>query len=176
MAARKARYEYAAWYVSGNIERLQILLGRSEVAVRAIRKRLRVLQERGAKYDEIVTRSNLAWALRLLGRHPEALHELDVAQALARETGTFNVLLEFLHYDRSVVLDALGDLAGARTSYRRYLRLIGAPDTRVADSGGGPAARKRPLEPFFLKRADRFIAATPGESLAHRRAGARIAA
>ena len=49
-----------------------------------------------------------------------------MALALARETGTFNVLLEFLEYDRSIVLDALGDTAGARASYRRYLQLVGA--------------------------------------------------
>ena len=155
--AMEAGYEFAAWYVSGNIERLQILLGRADGAVRAIRKRLRVLQERGAKYDEIVTRSNLAWGLRLLGRHSEALHELDVSLGLARETGTFNVLLEFLHYDRSVVLDALGDAAGARVSYRRYLRLAGGTQD---EAGAVPpvATGKRPLEPFFLKRADRFVA------------------
>jgi AraC-like DNA-binding protein/tetratricopeptide (TPR) repeat protein len=154
--AMAAGYEFAAWYVSGNIERLQILLGRADVAVRAIRKRLRLLQQRGAKYDEIVTRSNLAWALRLLGRHADALHELDVALDLARQTGTFNVLLEFIHYDRSVVLDALGDSAGARTSYRRYLRLASGGDTGRQNAPPS-AARKRPLEPFFLKRADRFI-------------------
>ena len=154
-AAMDANYEFAAWYVSGNIERLQILLGRADTAVRAIRKRLRLLQERGAKYDEIVTRSNLAWGLRLLGRHSEALHELDVSLGLARETGTFNVLLEFLHYDRSVVLDALGDAAGARASYRRYLRLAGGAQ---GDAAPPTAPGKRPLEPFFLKRADRFIA------------------
>jgi AraC-like DNA-binding protein/tetratricopeptide (TPR) repeat protein len=156
-AAMEAGYEFAAWYVSGNIERLQILLGRAGLAVRAIRKRLRVLQQRGAKYDEIVTRSNLAWGLRLLGRHAEALHELDVGLGLARQTGTFNVLLEFIHYDRSVVLDALGDSAGARSSYRRYLRLASGAQ---AGKGNAPpsAASKRPLEPFFLKRADRFIA------------------
>jgi len=156
-AAEEAGYEYAAWYVSGNIERLQILLGRAGVAVHAIRKRLRALQERGAKYDEIVTRSNLAWGLRILGRHSEALHELDVALEIARETGTFNVLLEFLHYDRSVVLDALGDHAGARVSYRRYLRVA---DGKAADGAVAvPAAgRKRPLEPSFLKRADRYVA------------------
>jgi len=164
VVARKARYEFAAWYVAGNIERLQILLGRTDAAVRAIRKRLRVLQERGARYDEVVTRSNLAWGLRLLGRHMEALHELDVALGLAREIGTFNVLLEFLHYDRSVVLDALGDSAGARASYRRYLRLAATPSNRADGSGASAAAaRKRPLEPFFLKRADRFIA----ENLSH---------
>jgi hypothetical protein len=50
--------------------------------------------------------------MRTLGRYQEALHELDAALALARATGTFNVLLEFLEYDRSIVLDALGDTSG----------------------------------------------------------------
>lgn len=162
--AERARYEFAAWYVAGNIERLEILLGHAERAVRAIRKRLKVLQARGAKYDEIVTRSNLAWGLRTLGRHREALHELDVALDLARRTGTFNVLLEFLHYDRSIVLDALGDSAGARASYRRYVRLVGAGDGAPEDI---PAATgRRPLEPHFLKRADRFLADHAGEAVA----------
>jgi hypothetical protein len=156
--AEKGGYEFAAWYVAGNIERLQILLGRAAIAVRAIRKRLEVLQAKGAKYDEIVTRSILAWALRLLGRHKEALHELDVALNLARETGTFNVLLEFLHYDRSIVLEALGDHPGARASYRRYARLVGKSGIAPRVAGvAGPGPAKRPLEPYFLKRADRFI-------------------
>jgi AraC-like DNA-binding protein len=164
--AEQGGYEFAAWYVAGNIERLQILLGHAATAVRAIRKRLEVLQAKGAKYDEIVTRSNLAWALRLLGRHEEALHELDVALNLARDTGTFNVLLEFLHYDRSIVLEALGDHAGARASYRRYARLVGKSGSapRVAGvAGSGPA--KRPLEPHFLKRADRFIVEQIGTTI-----------
>ena len=158
--AERAHYEFAAWYVAGNIERLEILLGRADVAVRAIRKRLAVLQARGAKYDEIVTRSNLAWGLRVLGHHREALHELDVALALARDTGTFNVLLEFLEYDRSIVQDALGDTAGARASYRRYLQLVGAYNRNAALKTGEARSgtQKRPLEPYFLKRADRFVA------------------
>ena len=166
--AQRANYHFAAWYVAGNIERLEILLGRADRAVPAIRKRLRVLQARGAKYDEIVTRSNLAWALRTLGRHREALHELDVALDLARDTSTFNVLLEFIHYDRSVALDALGDSASARAAYRRYLRLAGPWDGSAAPSAGGvPAATpKRPLEPFFLKRADRYVAEHVGQPLA----------
>ena len=158
--AERANYEFAAWYVAGNIERLEILLGRADTAVRAIRKRLGVLQARGAKYDEIVTRSNLAWGLRVLGHHREALHELDVALALARETGTFNVLLEFLEYDRSIVQDALGDTAGARASYRRYLQLVGAYNRNATLKTGEAhsGTHKRPLEPYFLKRADRFVA------------------
>ena len=158
VVAERAHYEFAAWYVAGNIERLEILLGHAKRAIRPIRKRLAILQRRGATYDEIVTRSNLAWGLRTLGRHREALHELDVALRLARDTGTSNVLLEFLEYDRSIVLDALGETAAARTSYRRYLQLIGwnrgapgTPDSRHS------AAPRRPLEPFFLKRADRYI-------------------
>lgn len=167
--AERAHYEFAAWYVAGNIERLEILLGHADRAVRAIRKRLKVLQASGAKYDEIVTRSNLAWGLRTLGHHREALHELDVAFSLARETGTSNVLLEFLEYDRSIVLAALGDMTGARASYRRYLRLLGgwtrnAPASSIGDMPEG--IPKRPLEPFFLKRADRFILEHIGEAFA----------
>lgn len=158
--AERAGYEFAAWYVAGNIERLEILLGRPRHAEAMIRKRLGALQARGARYDELVTRSNLAWALRLTGRHAEALHELDAALALARSTGTSNVMLEYLEYDRSIVQDALGDAAGARASYRRYLQLVGAYNRRAlsAPSHAAPAAPKRPLEPFFLKRLDRYLA------------------
>lgn len=156
--AERARYDFAAWYVAGNIERLEILLGHADRAVRAIRKRLKLLQARGARYDEIVARSNLAWGLRTLGHHREALNELDAALGLARETGTFNVLLEFLHYDRSVVLGALGDVAGARAAYRRYLRLVESGNRSAAASPGAVAAApRRPLEPFFLKRVDRLL-------------------
>ena len=163
--AERADLHFAAWYVAGNIERLEILLGHAERAIAAIRKRLEAMQAQGAKYDEIVTRSNLAWGLRILGRHREALHELDVALDLARETGTFNVMLEFLHCDRSVVLGALGDIAGARAAYRRYLR--SSASTRAAPPSSGPTpATRRPLEPFFLKRADRFIVEHIADDLA----------
>ncbi len=163
--AERAHYDFAAWYVAGNIERLEILLGRANRAVRAIRKRLKVLQSRGARYDEIVARSNLAWGLRSLGLHREALHELDVALGLVRETGAFNVLLEFLHYDRSVVLDALGDAPGARSSYRRYLRLVQSGNGAAPASPGAEAPIRRPLEPYFLKRVDRLVEAHRGEAL-----------
>jgi AraC-like DNA-binding protein len=159
LAAKRANHEFAAWYVAGNIERLEILLGRAERVIRPIRKRLARLQARGAGYDEIVARSNLAWALRTLGQYEEASHELEVALKIARETGTANVLLEFLEYDRSIVLDALGDSAGARASHRRYLQLVGNRNGAPA----GPQRRdrraphKRPLEPYYLKRADRYI-------------------
>jgi len=157
--AESAGYEFASWYVAGNIERLEIILGHAERAVRAIRKRLKKLQAKGAKYDEIVTRSNLAWGLRTLGRHQEALRELDAALNLARETGTFNVLHEFIEYDRSIVLDALGEAAAARASYRRYLQLVGASNRSAPAAPGGayPTSPKRPLEPYYLKRVDRYI-------------------
>jgi transcriptional regulator GlxA family with amidase domain len=154
--AERSGLSYAAWYVAGNIERLNILLGRAREALPAIRRRLRALQSRGARYDEIVTRSNLAWALRLLGRHQEALQELDAAMQIVRDTRTANVLLEFLEYDRSLVLDALGQTVAARAGYRRYLALVGASDRSLAGDVG-QAAPRRPLEPYFLKRADRFV-------------------
>jgi AraC-like DNA-binding protein len=171
-AAEEAGYVYAAWYVSGNIERLHILLGRARNAVPAIRKRLRVLQARGARYDEIVTRSNLAWGLRTLGRYREALHELDVALEMARTTGVANVLMEFLEYDRSIVLDALGDASAARASYRRYAQLVKGWKREGTVADAAPvAASRRPLEPYYLKRADRFIE----EHLAERLTVAMIA-
>lgn len=165
--AERANYEFAAWYVAGNIERLEILLGHADHAVRAIRKRLKILQARCAKYDEIVTRSNLAWGLRSLGHHREALHELDVALGMARDIGTSNVLLEFLEYDRSIVLGALGENAAARASYRRYVQLIGAHNHKIANSLDETpgAVTKRPLEPFFLKRADQFLRKHVGEAV-----------
>ena len=163
--AERAHYDFAAWYVAGNIERLEILLGRARRAVGAIRKRLKVLQSRGARYDEIVARSNLAWALRNLGMHREALHELDAALGLVRETGTFNVLLEFLHYDRSVVLDALGDRAGSRASYRRYVRLVRTGNGSAPALPGVESPIRRPLEPYFLKRFDRLLEAQREETL-----------
>src|SRR5688500_5682064 len=163
--ARRAGFEFAAWYVAGNVERLEILLGRPDRAARAIRKRMGVLQKRGATYDEIVTRSNLGWALRTLGQHDEALHELDVDLQLAHKTGTYNVLLEFLYYDRSIVLAALHDFAGARASYRSYLRLVAARNKSAPSAHPPAAAGPRPLEPFFLKRADRYIAERVGKPM-----------
>ena len=166
--AKRSRYDFAAWYVAGNIERLEILLGHADRTVRAIRKRLKVLQASGAKYDEIVTRSNLAWGLRTMGHHREALHELEAAFNIARETGTFNVLLEFLEYDRSIVLSALGYANEAKASYRRYVRLVRVWNRNVEAAllSDLPARiKKRPLEPYFLKHADRFIVEHIGESL-----------
>jgi AraC-like DNA-binding protein len=157
-------YDFAAWYVGGNIERLQIVLGNADQVLPMIRKRLRVLQKRGAKYDEIVARSNLAWALRLLSRHQEALHELDVALRLARATGTFNTLLEFIEYDRSIVQDALGDRKSAAASYRRYLQIVGGRNPATSPLATAPLTR-RPLEPYYLKRAQRVIDATLGAEL-----------
>jgi transcriptional regulator GlxA family with amidase domain len=96
--------------------------------------------------------------LRTLGRHRDALHELDVAFELARSTGTANALIEFLEYDRSIVLDSLGEYDAARASYRRYLQLINAQNRSAESLGTTTNAKQRaPLEPYFLKRADRFI-------------------
>jgi transcriptional regulator GlxA family with amidase domain len=71
-----------------------------------------------------------------------------------------------LEYDRSIVLDALGDFAAARASYRRYLQLVGASkrDSEASHSEASSEAPRRPLEPYFLKRADRFILDHLGEA------------
>jgi transcriptional regulator GlxA family with amidase domain len=51
-------------------------------------------------------------------------------------------------------------MPAARASYRRYLQLVGASHAGDKENSANahPATPKRPLEPFFLKRADRFIA------------------
>jgi AraC-like DNA-binding protein/tetratricopeptide (TPR) repeat protein len=166
LEAESASYAFAAWYVAGNIERIEILLGHADRAIRPMRQRLAKLQARGATYDEIVIRSNLAWGLRTLGRYRDALHELDVALDLARHTGTGNVLLEFLEYDRSIVLDALGDPVATRASYRRYVQIVSARNRTAPQSAIDKAATssRHPLEPYFLKRADRFIGEHLGEA------------
>src|SRR5262249_9881440 len=87
-------------------------------------------------------------------------HELDVAFELTRATGTANALIEFLEYDRSIVLDSLGENEAARASYRRYQHLIAAQNRASRTPGadtGGTAPPRVPLEPYFLKRADRYI-------------------
>jgi AraC-like DNA-binding protein len=159
LVAERAHYAFAAWYVAGNIERIEILLGHADRVIRPMRQRLAKLQARGATYDEIVIRSNLAWGLRTLGRYRDALHELDVALDLSRHTGTGNVLLEFLEYDRSIVLDALGESVAARASYRRYVQIVSARNRSAPQPPMEMAATspRRPLEPYFLKRTDRFI-------------------
>ena len=76
------------------------------------------------------------------------------------------VLLEFLEYDRSIVLSALGEVAAARTSYRRYLQLVGAGGRStlgLAADARSAGATKRPLDPYLLKRADRFVLDHIGE-------------
>ena len=160
-AALRSGNAFAAWYVAGNIERLEILLGRAQRALAPMRRRLERLQSKDARYDEIVMRSNLAWALRCLGRHRESLQQLDAGLELARCLGTANVLLQFIYYDRSLVLDALGDAPAAMADYRRYARLVSGRD-RAAAAPGTAAAERRPLEPHFLKRADRFVAQNLG--------------
>ena len=44
--AAHAHNDYAAWYVAGNIERLEILLGHADRAIRPMRKRLAAMQAR----------------------------------------------------------------------------------------------------------------------------------
>ncbi|MEO8485855.1 MAG: helix-turn-helix transcriptional regulator [Betaproteobacteria bacterium] len=67
-------------------------------------------------------------------------------------------MLEYLEYDRSIVLDALGDAVAAHASYRRCLQLVGAYHRSLASTAEPrPAAPRRPLEPFFLKRVDRSV-------------------
>ena len=71
------------------------------------------------------------------------------------------------------MLYALGQSASARVSYRRYLALAGAI-TRPGDPWPGRAdasGSRRPLEPYLLKRADRYLV----DNIAERVSAAQIA-
>jgi AraC-like DNA-binding protein len=147
--AERAHYEFAAWYVAGNIERLDIVLGHAQRALTEIGSG--VLQARGAKYDEM-SRARIR-----LGPHDgdhRELDELDVAFRLTRETGTFNVLLEFLEYDRSIVSTHW------ETSSRR-VRAIVVISSWLSPSGTRRRATAKVFSPggrsTLLKRADWFI-------------------
>ena len=92
--------------------------------VRAIRKRLAILQKRGAKYDEIVTHSNLAWGLRTLG-HLRA-GQFDLVLALHKSFRTAWLLaaaripreqLSFMNESRRLDNSRLKRVLGVRLRY-----------------------------------------------------------
>ena len=129
--------------------------------MRAIRKRLAVLQARGAKYDEIVTRSEPGVGTARARSSSRSAARLDVALSLARETGTFNVLLEFLEYDRSIVQDALGDSAGARArlpSLPAARRSVHNRNTALQSWRSSLRSAKAAARGRIFKRADQLVA------------------
>ena len=164
---RRARaLRFAAWYVAGNIERLEIVLGHAHAPC------ARSASGSGAAGAGREVRRNRHPLESRLGPAHDGMPSRGAARArrgvpIARETGTFNVPLEFLEYDRSIVLDALGDMAGARASYSRYLQLVGASQAgrRGGRTSPPPERRPAPTRALFWKRADRFILDLLGQAI-----------
>ncbi|MBL8525098.1 MAG: helix-turn-helix transcriptional regulator [Betaproteobacteria bacterium] len=162
VAARRSGFETRAWMLEGRIERANILLGNVDEVLRNSPKRIQRSQTSGDVHEEIGYRQTYAWALRLKGQLNEALHQLDTVLLLARKVGTLSRSIEYAHYDRSLVLAALGRHADAQASYRAYLRFVAAWNRQAAKmvpANLPPPAAKPAIEPYFLKKADAYIAA-----------------
>ncbi len=162
VAARRGGFEARAWMLEGRIERANILLGNVDEVLRNTPKRIQRTQTSGDVHEEIGYRQTYAWALRLKGMLNEALHQLDTVLVLARKIGTLSRSIEYAHYDRSLVLAALGRHDEARASYRAYLRFVAAWNRHKAkqiSTNVALPAQKPAIEPYFLKKADLFIRA-----------------
>ena len=103
----------------------------------------------------------------MAGHPEESLAQINAALGLCRKGRNATRIVEFLHYDRSLVQAALGNHAEALKSYQRYKQFAAAWGSHAspANSPGGSAAAEalrpsrpgRVLEPFYVKRADRYL-------------------
>jgi len=162
IAARRSGLEGRGWMLEGRIERVNILLGNVDEVLKNTPKRIQRSQLSGDVHEEIGYRQTYAWALRLKGLLDEALLQLDAVLVLARKIGTLSRSVEYAHYDRSLVLAALGRHDDAQTSYRAYLRFVAAWNRQAARQvlPNAPVPATKPaIEPYFLKKADSYIRA-----------------
>lgn len=150
--------------VQSNLQRVRVMLGEAARALPFLRRKLRDMQQQGRRHYEISLRQFYAWALRASGHPEEALVQIDAALSLCRKGGNMTRIVEFLHYDRSLVQAALGNPAEALKSYQRYRQFAaawqsGADQVEHEASALESARQQRLLEPFYVKRADRYLRA-----------------
>ncbi len=166
--ARRGGALHHAGIIESNYLRVCIMLGDADKALTPLRRVLRECQDRGLKNNELSLRHTYAWALRSCGHFAEAARQIEAALLLARRLGRVNRVVELLHYDRSLVLAAMGDHAGALASYRRYqrsyLRATPTMAPETAQSQVPVSVARPPLEPFYMKRADQFLQAHASEA------------
>ncbi len=151
--------------IESNLQRVRILLGEARLTLPILRKKLRIMQEQGRRHYEISLRQFYAWALRVAGHPEESLVQINAALGLCRKGRNATRIVEFLHYDRSLVQAALGHHAEALKSYQRYKQFAAAwsggpsagPGTSAAADALRPSRPGRILEPFYVKRADRYL-------------------
>jgi AraC-like DNA-binding protein/tetratricopeptide (TPR) repeat protein len=155
--------------VEANLQRVRILLGEARETLPILRRKLRSMQEQGRRHYEISLRQFYAWALRVAGHPDESLVQIDAALGLCRKGRNATRIVEFLHYDRSLVQAALGNHAEALKSYQRYKQFAAAwstgPGTSAAADALQPSRPGRVLEPFYVKRADRLLRESFGTKL-----------
>lgn len=159
--------------VEANLQRVRILLGEARETLPILRRKLRTMQEQGRRHYEISLRQFYAWALRVAGHPDEALVQIDAALGLCRKGRNATRIVEFLHYDRSLVQAALGNAAEALKSYQRYKQFAAAWSVGPGAGSGSSAAADalkpsrpgRVLEPFYVKRADRLLRESEGAKL-----------
>lgn len=167
--------------VEANLQRVRILLGEARATLPILRRKLRTMQEQGRRHYEISLRQFYAWALRVAGHPDEALVQIDAALGLCRKGRNATRIVEFLHYDRSLVQAALGNHVEALKSYQRYKQFAaawsigpgGGPGTSAAAEALKPSRPGRVLEPFYVKRADRLLRDADGARLTTEELAAR---
>jgi AraC-like DNA-binding protein len=124
------------------------------------------MQEQGRRHYEISLRQFYAWALRVAGHPAESLVQIDAALGLCRKGRNATRIVEFLHYDRSLVQAVLGNHAEALKSYQRYKQFAAAWGAGSGSSAAAdalqPSRPGRVLEPFYVKRADRLLREADG--------------
>ncbi|MBL8520811.1 MAG: helix-turn-helix transcriptional regulator [Betaproteobacteria bacterium] len=135
--------------------RVMILRGEARSSLTPLAKMLKHAQVNGVRDHELAIRQAYAWALRLCGQHRESLHQLDAAIELARQQGRYLATVDLLHYNRSLTLAKMNDIAGAKASYRRYLHARKSLELSFSAAPGARASA--PLEPFYMKRAERYL-------------------
>lgn len=161
--------DYLTAMLGSNLAQLQVLLGRPLEALPAMHAFLSHNRKSGNRYMECDCVMGIGWAQWAAGDFQQAEKSLMAALQIAESTTTTDQL-HMIHYDLSRVLEALRKPAAALQHYREYARLrmrthrvaqhaALAATTTDGKSSAVTAAVPRLLEPFYLKRAERFMAA-----------------
>lgn len=164
--------EDMATMLGSNLGHLQVLLGRPLEALPAMHAFLARNRKTGNTYQECDSLMCIGWAQWAAGDYQHAEESLRDALELASSLPITD-LAPMIHYDLSRVLEALHKPVAALQHYREYarLRIRSYKATQKAARAEGGVTRgnghevttpshnePRLLEPFYLKRPERFMA------------------
>jgi len=156
--------DYLTAMLGSNLAQLQVLLGRPLEALPAMHAFLARNRKGGNRYMECDSLMAIGWAQWAAGDLAAAKGTLLAALELNRSGSTLDQRGS-IHYDLSRVYEGLDEAHAALQHYREYSRLRLASLRKAAGAGRGgaapiaPAPEPRLLEPFYLKRAERFMTA-----------------